>query len=73
MAKLAESEERKLRRLAEDVDYVDDEQFMKDFDKKVDEVSEDKIEEFKPDYSVKVNCEDCEYYCPYCGECTFGE
>ena len=41
MAKLAESEERKLRRLAEDVDYVDDEQFMKDFDKKVDEVSED--------------------------------
>ena len=41
MAKLAESEERKLRRLAEDVDYVDDEQFMKDFDKKVDEVSEE--------------------------------
>lgn len=41
MAKLAESEERKLRKLAEDVDYVDDEQFMKDFDKKVDEVSED--------------------------------
>lgn len=41
MAKLAESEERKLRRLAEDVEYVDDDQFMKDFDKKVDEVSEE--------------------------------
>ena len=50
--------------------------FEEDFEvevEEVDEVSEDKIEEFKPDYSVKVNCEDCEYYCPYCGECTFGE
>lgn len=43
-AKLAESEESKLRKLAEDVDYVDDEQFIKDFDKKVDEISEDEEE-----------------------------
>lgn len=47
MAKLTESDERKLRKLAEDVDYVDDEQFVKDFDKKVDEISEDEDEETK--------------------------
>ena len=40
-AKLAESEELKLRKIAEDVDYEDDDQFIKDFDKKVDEISED--------------------------------
>lgn len=45
MAKLTESDERKLRKLAEDVDYVDDEQFVKDFDKKVDEITEDDDEE----------------------------
>ena len=33
------------RKLAEDVDYVDDEQFVKDFDKKVDEITEDDDEE----------------------------
>lgn len=47
MAKLTESDERKLRKLAEDVDYVDDEQFVKDFDKKVDEIQEDDEEEPK--------------------------
>lgn len=46
-AKLTESDERKLRKLAEDVDYVDDEQFVKDFDKKVDEIEEDDEEEPK--------------------------
>lgn len=45
VAKLTESDERKLRKLAEDVDYVDDEQFVKDFDKKVDEIQEDDEEE----------------------------
>lgn len=45
MAKLAESDERRLRKLAEDVDYVDDEQFVKDFDKKVDEIQEEDEEE----------------------------
>jgi hypothetical protein len=44
-AKLTESDERKLRKLAEDVDYVDDEQFVKDFDKKVDEIEEDDDEQ----------------------------
>ncbi len=44
-AKLAESEELKLRKLAEDVDYENDDQFIKDFDKKVDEISEDEDEE----------------------------
>lgn len=47
MAKLTESDERKLRKLAEDVDYVDDEQFVKDFDKKVDEIQEEDEEEPK--------------------------
>lgn len=47
MAKLTESDERKLRKLAEDVDYVDDDQFVKDFDKKVDEITEDDEEEPK--------------------------
>lgn len=50
--------------------------FDKDFEVEVEEVDEaedEKNEKFNPDYSVKVNCEDCEYYCPYCGECTFGE
>lgn len=45
MAKLTESDERKLRKLAEDVDYVNDDQFVKDFDKKVDEITEDEDEE----------------------------
>lgn len=47
MAKLTESDERKLRKLAEDVEYVDDEQFVKDFDKKVDEIQEEDEEEPK--------------------------
>ena len=46
-AKISESDERKLRKLAEDVEYVDDEQFVKDFDKKVDEIQEDDEEEPK--------------------------
>lgn len=49
MAKLTESDERRLRKLAEDVDYVDDEQFVKDFDKKVDEITEDDEEEEQPE------------------------
>ena len=47
MAKLTESDERKLRKLAEDVEYVDDDQFVKDFDKKVDEIQEEDEEEPK--------------------------
>jgi len=47
--------------------------FEEDFEVEVEEVDDTEDEEFNPDYSVKVNCEDCEYYCPYCGECTFGE
>lgn len=47
--------------------------FEEDFEVEVEEVDDTEDEEFNPDYSVKVNCEACEYYCPYCGECTFGE
>ena len=44
---MTESDERKLRKLAEDVEYVDDDQFVKDFDKKVDEIQEEDEEEPK--------------------------
>lgn len=47
--------------------------YDEDFVVEVEEIDDTEDEEFNPDYSVKVNCEDCEYYCPYCGECTLGE
>ena len=47
--------------------------YDEDFVVEVEEIDDTENEEFNPDYSVKVNCEDCEYYCPYCGECTLGE
>lgn len=39
--KLSESEERRLRRLSEDVEYTSDDEFLKDIEKKADELSED--------------------------------
>ena len=57
MAKLTESDERKLRKLAEDVEYVDDDQFVKDFDKKVDEISEDDEEEPKEEIAYGAEVE----------------
>ncbi len=54
--------------------------FDKDFEVAVEEIDDeneedfdDDINDFNPDYFVKVNCNDCEYVCPYCGECTLGE
>lgn len=39
------------------------------------EIEEDfeEEEEMNAESFMKMQCENCEYYCPYCGECTFGE
>lgn len=34
---------------------------------------EDDDEELDADSFMKMQCENCKYYCPYCGECTLGE
>lgn len=49
-------------------------------DFEVEEIEEENEEDFdneeediKAESFMKMQCENCEYYCPYCGECTFGE
>ena len=55
-----------------------------DSDKRIDIEVEEIDEENQEDFSeedeeldaesfMKMQCDNCEYYCPYCGECTFGE
>ena len=55
-----------------------------DFDKpidfeveEIDEENEEEIDEEQKELDaesfMKMQCENCEYYCPYCGECTLGE
>ena len=46
----------------------------------VDELEEETEEDFEEDEDeidadsfMKMQCKNCEYYCPYCEECTFGE
>ena len=34
---------------------------------------DDEEEDMNAESFMKMQCENCEYYCPYCGECTFGE
>ena len=34
---------------------------------------DDEEEDINAESFMKMQCENCEYYCPYCGECTFGE
>lgn len=38
-----------------------------------DEETEEESKELDAESFMKMQCENCEYYCPYCGECTFGE
>lgn len=38
-----------------------------------DEYFDEESEEIDAESFMKMQCENCEYYCPYCGECTFGE
>ena len=54
--------------------------FSKEFEVEVEEIDEENEENFDEDEEeldaesfMKMQCENCEYYCPYCGECTFGE
>ena len=46
----------------------------------VDEIEEETEEDFKEDDDeldaesfMKLQCENCKHYCPYCGECSIGE
>ena len=43
----------------------------------IDEENEEEINEEQKELDaesfMKMQCENCEYYCPYCGECTLGE
>ena len=52
----------------------------KPIDFEVEEIDEENEEEFDEEQKeldaesfMKMQCENCEYYCPYCGECTLGE
>lgn len=52
----------------------------KPIDFEVEEIDEEKEEEIDEEQKeldaetfMKMQCENCEYYCPYCGECTLGE
>ena len=38
-----------------------------------DEKNDEEDDELDADSFMKMQCENCKYYCPYCGECTFGE
>lgn len=43
----------------------------------IDEENEEEVDEEQKELDaesfMKMQCENCEYYCPYCGECTLGE
>lgn len=43
----------------------------------IDEENEEEIDEEQKELDaetfMKMQCKNCEYYCPYCGECTLGE
>ena len=52
----------------------------KPIDFEVEEIEEETEEDFEEEEDeldaesfMKMQCENCEYYCPYCGECTLGE
>ena len=52
----------------------------KPIDFEVEEIDEEKEEEIDEEQKeldaetfMKMQCQNCEYYCPYCGECTLGE
>ena len=44
----------------------------KPIDFEVEEIDEEQ-KELDAETFMKMQCENCEYYCPYCGECTLGE
>lgn len=46
---------------------------VEEIDEEYEEDLEDDEEELDADSFMKMQCENCKYYCPYCGECTLGE
>ena len=48
------------------------EKIIKNFEKTNQLLHEDD-DEIEEDFDSESCCENCEYYCPICGECTFGE
>lgn len=46
---------------------------VEEIDEEYEEDLEDDDEELDADSFMKMQCENCKYYCPYCGECTLGE
>lgn len=54
-SKLAKSEKIKLRKLSEEIDYKDDEQFYDDLDRAADKISEEDEEEIAPEQNVEIN------------------
>ena len=47
--------------------------FNKKFWVEVEEINEELEEQLEEDPLIKMQCENCDYYCPYCEECFFGE
>ncbi|MBR3673490.1 MAG: helix-turn-helix transcriptional regulator [Clostridia bacterium] len=46
---------------------------VEEIQEEIDDENSDKDKELDAESFMKMQCENCEYYCPYCGECTFGE
>ena len=46
---------------------------VEEIEEEDDESFDEESEEIDAESFMKMQCENCEYYCPYCGECTFGE
>lgn len=46
---------------------------VEEIDEENDEEIDEEQKELDAETFMKMQCENCEYYCPYCGECTLGE
>ena len=46
---------------------------VEEIDEENEEISDEECEELEEDSFMKMQCENCKYHCPYCGECTLGE
>jgi len=46
---------------------------LEEFDDRIEENIKENMIEDEGESSSESECETCKYYCPYCGECTFGE
>ena len=46
---------------------------VEEIDEENEDISDEECEELEEDSFMKMQCENCKYHCPYCGECTLGE